>query len=380
MEKIFILIPWFQPAYKAGGPIQSIANMVKQVGGEGLEFCIFCRNKDLDGAVLAVPPDQWVQYVKGTNIWYSSKDNILPLLREEIKKQQPGFLFLVGLYDWNFNIRPLIACKHNNKIISVRGMLHPGALSVKPLKKKIYLGLWKLLGWHKRVLFHVNDNKEKEYVEQIFGKGTRISVADNLPLILPILKLPAKIPGTLQLLSIALISPMKNHFLVLEALRAIAKNHKAPYELHITYNIYGPVKDEKYWERCTKLIRELPENIVVKYLGPLLPTALEETLEQGQVFILPSKSENFGHSIIEALSAGRPVITSNNTPWVNLQQEHAGINVDTAHAEEMEAAICFFVNMDAPELEIWSKAAHTYAQKSVDRKAIREQYEEMFRV
>ena len=27
--KGYILIPWFQPAYKAGGPIQSIANMVK---------------------------------------------------------------------------------------------------------------------------------------------------------------------------------------------------------------------------------------------------------------------------------------------------------------------------------------------------------------
>jgi hypothetical protein len=33
LKNIFITIPWFLPAYKAGGPVQSVANMVEQLGG-----------------------------------------------------------------------------------------------------------------------------------------------------------------------------------------------------------------------------------------------------------------------------------------------------------------------------------------------------------
>ena len=29
-KKIFITIPWFLPAFRAGGPIQSVANLVKE--------------------------------------------------------------------------------------------------------------------------------------------------------------------------------------------------------------------------------------------------------------------------------------------------------------------------------------------------------------
>ncbi|MBK8521414.1 MAG: hypothetical protein IPL54_11285 [Chitinophagaceae bacterium] len=181
LKKIFIP-PWFQPAYKAGGPIQSVANMVsamgnmqlakgqEAMGNSAMEFKIFCSNKDLDGSLLkGVAFDEWVQYNKQTKVWYSSANNILPVLQQEIKKEKPDHLFITGIYDWQFNAKPLLFCRGVKKIISVRGMLHPGALSQKGFKKKIYLGLWKILGLQNQIVFHATDEAEKKYIQQVFG-------------------------------------------------------------------------------------------------------------------------------------------------------------------------------------------------------------------
>jgi glycosyltransferase involved in cell wall biosynthesis len=90
------------------------------------------------------------------------------------------------------------------------------------------------------------------------------------------------------------------------------------------------------------------------------------------------KSENFGHAVYEALTAGRPVITSNNTPWNNLKDHRAGINVSTGDLTEMQNAIEFFVAMDQLQLEEWSNAAREYALQAVDMNETRKQYAKMF--
>jgi glycosyltransferase involved in cell wall biosynthesis len=376
LKKIFITIPWFHPAFKAGGPIQSIAGIVKQL--DELEFNIFCGNKDMDGSVTDVPCDQWVEYSANTRVWYSADNNILPVLKKEYSEQYPAFLFVVGLYDWNYNFKPLLLCRKINKIISVRGMLHPGALSQKSFKKKVYLSLWKLLGWNKKYLFHVTDDKEKNYVSDVMGKSTRVAVAGNFPILFNKSEMPLKEPGILQLVSVALISPMKNHLLVLQALRMVSSGQLAV--SRIEYNIYGPVKDEAYWEKCLQLIRQMPENVVVNYHGAVLPAEIAHAISKNHVFILPSKSENYGHSIIEALSVGRPVITSNATPWNNLQDTKAGINADVKNINELAGAIDHFVKMNQGEINEWGDGANVYAGKATDIEKIKEQYRQMFGV
>ena len=204
--KIFITIPWFHPAHKAGGPIRSVANMLSQLGSglpiaigmgnaqrpadEPIQFKIFCGNKDLDGTVLSnVEFDKWVRYDANTEVWYASKNNLLTVLKKEIKKDAPAYLFMMGIFSWPFNFKPLLFCKGVKKIISVRGMLHPGALSQKSFKKRLYLLLWKLLGLHKKNIFHATDEKEREYIQQVFGLNTRVLVAANFPRVLSLLLL-----------------------------------------------------------------------------------------------------------------------------------------------------------------------------------------------
>ncbi len=147
----------------------------------------------------------------------------------------------------------------------------------------------------------------------------------------------------------------------------------------IEYNIFGPVKDHSYWEECLQMISSMPSNIRVEYHGDLHPLLVEKALKNKHVFILPSESENFGHAFYEALSAGKPVITSHMTPWNLLEEAKAGKNVSATTAS-ISNAIEFFASLNAPEFEQWSRAATAYATEAVSFDQLERQYNEMFSV
>lgn len=366
MPSICLLVDWFLPAYKAGGPIQSLANLVAQQE-EGVTYNIICSNKDLDRTTINVTPNQWLPYNRWTKVWYASGGVNRRLLREKV-----DVLFINGIYSWNYTLKPILFSNAARKIVSVRGMLHPGALSQKSSKKKLYLWIWKLLGLHKKVAFHASTNEEKTYIQTAFGKTVNVYVAANFPRVFQKQNIPEKRQGELKIVSIALISPMKNILLVLQALRTITAV--------IHYHIYGPVKDEMYWQQCKQVINSLPANIKVTYHGDLHPTKVEDALQKSHVFILPSKSENFGHAICEAMTAGKPVITSHYTPWRNLQMAKAGCNVSIKNEQELTKAIGLFAAMTETELRLWSDGANAYAQATINTEEIRAQYRNMFGV
>lgn len=372
MTTIFICIDWFHPAYKAGGPVQSIANLVEQYGLGQVNFKIFCSATDLDGTVnKGVPLDEWCNYNPYTQVWYASKQRrSVALMKREIKHSNADVLFIIGVYSWYFNIVPFLFGKSPVKIISARGMLHAGALSQKSFKKKIFLALWKMSGLQRRCYFHATDEQEKGFIRQVFGKKAVVFIAGNFPRVFALQPLPQKRAGLLKMVSIAVISSMKNIVLVLEALQKCQRQ--------ITYDIYGPVKEEAYWRQCQAIIKMLPENISVSYKGDVVPTKIEETLKGYELFILPSKSENFGHAIYEALSAGKPVITSHHTPFNDLYNQHAGMNVAVENKNEMAKAIDFFASLPPEEFEGWNKGARCFALKRIDMDKLKTQYDQMF--
>ncbi len=375
LEKIFILIPWFSPAFKAGGPIQSIANLVDTMGAaEEMEFYIFCGNKDLDGTVLhTVAHDQWVIYNENTKVWYSSQAAILPVLLREIKIHSPAVLYINGIFSWHYTLKPLLYTKNIQKIVAARGMLNPGALSQKSFKKKIYLGLWKLLGLTKSISWQATNAEEETHIKTVFGKEARVKIAANFPRIIKSILPIQSLPGTLSMISVGIISPMKNYSLVLDGLKEI-KNES----LQIDYHIYGAIKDNAYYNACLEKIKDLPKSINVAFKGEIPATEIETVLAKASLFILPSKSENFGHAIMEALLSGRPVITSHTTPWNNLEQAKAGININPEQPTAIANAIRFFASLDPAAMEEWSRGAREYALKAVEVEEVKEGYRRLF--
>jgi glycosyltransferase involved in cell wall biosynthesis len=367
--KILITIPWFTPAFKAGGPVQSINNLVAALN-EGYTFYIFCSNNDLHGLPLHITQtDSWTTYNAYTQVWYAGKADRSKNLVEQVEKIKPDHIFVIGLFDWHFNLVPLFFCKGVKKILSARGMLHPGALGQKAGKKKLFLQLMKWLQLQKRIAFHATDATEAGYVISQFGEKSEVFQAGNFPRRVKPSQSPAKIKGDLTLVSIGIISPMKNTLPVLQAL--------AHCKEVIRYDIYGPVKDTMYWEDCLQQIKLLPENIEVNYHKEITPAEVPGKLYSGHIFIMPSRSENFGHAIYEALHAGLPVITSHHTPWNDLEPQSAGLNVETV-PNAISKAISFFAGMDQQQLQHWKDGAVSYAEGAVNEEELRIQYERMF--
>jgi glycosyltransferase involved in cell wall biosynthesis len=366
---IFITIPWFLPAYKAGGPIQSIANLIENYN-DNIEYRIFCSNVDLDNMPLHnIETDTWVDYDLKTKVFYATKENTTKKLSLEIKKVRPSVLFIIGLFSWEFNIYPLLFCKTDRKILSTRGMLHTGALSQKKFKKSVFLFFLKFIGIKNNIIFHTTNEEESFYVKKQFGIKFKIIVANNFPKKITVVDILFKEVNILKIITIALISPMKNHLLVLKALQ----NCKGIIE----YNIYGPIKDLSYWKECMEQIKILPSNITVHYHGEINPSKVQESLNENHVFIMPSISENFAHSIAEALIVGKPVITSMNTPWNSLEDNNAGKNVKTDEIS-ISNAITFFSCLDNEQYQFFSRSSIDYIKANLNIDNIKKQYHQLF--
>lgn len=369
MTKVFIVIPWFSPAFRAGGPIRSIENLIVNYN-EDIQYRIFCSNRDVDGTLLAnVQCDSWTDMNNYTKIWYHSKGIPYNNINKCIQEEQPDKLFIVGCFSFQYNIMPLLFCKGVSKILSTRGMLHPGALSQKKIKKNLLLFIYKCIGIKNKIVFHATDAKEKEYIHRVFGSRILVKVAENFPAEIRRQTNHCKQKNHLRLLSVGLITPMKNNLLVLQAL----KNVKGKVEYHIV----GAVKDSAYWNQCLQEIKNTPENVNIIIHGELTHYQVSELLQQTQVLVLPSKSENYGHAIIENLSIGNPVITSNYTPWNELKESNAGVNVDL-NIEAISEAINYFISLTHAEFEKYSEGARVYFEKMNQSNKVKRQYLQLF--
>lgn len=370
-KKVVICYPHFLPAYKAGGPIQSIANLIRNLQEE-LELYVITTNKDLGSeAVLNVIPNAWQDFENGkAKVIYLSPEKItLFRIKHLIQDINPDTIFVNGLYSIPFSLAPAV-CFPNITIMHVRGMLHPGALAQKKLKKQLFLKAIKWLGISRKIVFCASDAQEAVFTKTIFGKNAKVHIAQNFPAHFNALPALQKEVGHISLVSIALIGPMKNHDLILEALSLV----KATVQWHI----YGPIKDNTYWENCLQLIKNLPKNISVSYEGEVIPTEVYATLKKYHFFILPSESENFGHALYEAMIAGKPIITSKNTPWNNLELHNAGYNVNLT-PQDVALAIEDYAALDNTNYTEKVRNIRSYVERAIDRDTIKKQYNTLFK-
>lgn len=361
-KKIFITMDWFDPAYKAGGPVISIIKLIENLQ-EHFEFSILAGSQDYgdEEEIPGLVTDQWLDWNGKAKVYYLSKANQRRVKVFEILDQSNADVYYIqGVFSLYFSIYPLIwwhQAKKEKAIIATRGMFHASALKVKKFKKLAFLYVAKIMGWYHHVYFHSTNPEETYQLRKILGREATYIEASNFPRLLPFNQNRVKAPGCLHILNVARISPEKNTLFLLDALQHVIS------EVKVT--IVGNYADNGYFEQFLKKTASLSPNVTVEYVGHKPMAELPKYYAVNDIFILPTTGENYGHAIIEALSAGLPSVISKNTPWNGLEEAGAGFNLDF-NTELFAQVIDSYAKMTDEEYKKASLNARKYAEESVD--------------
>ncbi|MCB0310566.1 MAG: glycosyltransferase [Bdellovibrionales bacterium] len=375
-RRVTVLIRHYLPGFKSGGPLRSITNLVEQLSDQ-LEFSIITSDRDL----LDKKPYPELKVGGWNSVGKSSVFYLTPLqiglwrILSAIKQSSPDVIYLNSFFDPFFSILPLFAARlgmfrHIQIILAPRGEISPGALGIKAFKKRLYLALFKLLGMDRMVTWHFSTELEKEEFERIFGAGLKSQVAQNLTT--PIKDQVIEVPKdsvedstrALRVVFLSRISVKKNLNLAIEVLKAVKSR--------VEFCIYGPVEDQSYWRECQNQWAALPPNVTVSYRGALVPSEVVERLGEHDLFLFPTRGENFGHVIIESLMAGVPVLTSDTVPWQELEERGAGWTVPLSELGRYSQIIDLHAAVGPLQRQQAARQARAYASEIIasSKKAI----------
>ncbi len=317
--KVLVFVAHYLPSFKSGGPVRSVSSIVESLGHE-IDFYIVTRDRDaLDREPFSgITVDEWntVGFAKvfyGSPNWFGFRN-----ISDLVKSEKFDAVYTNSFFEWATGILPLLVRRNTRNsfprtIIAPRGELSSAALGLSRVKKQIFLFAASIFGLHKGVQFQATSSEERDEVQLLFG-GATVWLAQNLPN--GRLRSRGESPddashAALRLIFLSRITPKKN---LLFALRVLSNVRQ-----EVIFNIYGPVRDDRYWDQCTQVIKSLPPNVKVHHHGAVTPEEVGPLLWAHHAMFLPTLGENYGHAIAESFLVGTPVLISDKTPWRGLQ-------------------------------------------------------------
>ena len=375
-KRVLVCMDWYEPGFKAGGPIRSVANIVNALKHE-FEFYVLTSAFDL-GETEPYPDvelDQWFDK-DGVIIKYMSRANMKPAaIKGNILEIDPDVLYLNSLFSKLYTLVPMSLVRKIPVIVAPRGMLGAGALDIKRTKKSLFLKLSKLTGFYKRVTWHASTHEEEQEIRTVYGQGANVVIAQNIPTSQQLELsdiLEKRATGKVRFVFISRIAKKKNLHLAIQAMRRIKTKQE------VEFHIYGNIEDEDYFKKFKKYIRQY-DNITIEYCGALNPALISNTYLYADYFLLPTMHENYGHAIVEAWANGCPVIVSKNTPWKNLRVRDLGWDVSIEEGiEELTNALQEAIDLDLGDYLTMVRESYNYFKNEISDEEIIEANRKLF--
>ncbi|MDD5135443.1 MAG: glycosyltransferase family 4 protein [Phycisphaerae bacterium] len=333
----------YLPGYKAGGILRSLANAVEHLRDD-VTFWIVTRDRDLGDIrpYEGIKIDQWQRVGGAMTFYMSAQFSSVRKISNLISGTRHDVLYLNSFFD-PLTITALLVRKFRPEkmkpvIVAPRGEFAWASLKLKYPKKFLFILAAKFSGLYKNVIWHASSKYEcKDIIKVMKIKVEDIHIALDLPT-------PSMAEGVfmsplhsensqtdLRIVFLSRISPVKNLDFALKILARVKSK--------VVFDIYGPTENEAYWKECRSLISQMPSNVEVNYCGVMDPVQVLDTMSRYDLLFFPSRGENYGHVIAEALSAGTPVLTSDKTPWRNLEQDHLGWDIALGNADSFTMII-----------------------------------------
>ncbi len=370
---IAVTLGAFWPGHESTGPNLSQMALCKALADE-FDFRILARDRPFGASAPMVDNDRWhdLDYAKAHYL------TVGPLgatsLPAVLRTASPDLLVINSFFDREFSTGALFWRRFGGgrrvpTLVSPRGEFSSGALGLKAGGKRLYRAGVAALGLMHGVHLHATSVAEQADLQRAFP-GLPVTLVSNFR---PLFDLPPhtpRAPGTpLRLAFVGRISPVKGLDFALDILARL------PFA--VDYTIYGPPSDAAYWAACQRKIAALPPHIRVTHRGEIANDQVAAELAGKDGLFLPSKSENFGHAMFEALAAGTPLIIGDQTPWLHLEKAKAGFDLPL---DQPQAFIDSLTRLDAmTDPTDWRLGARAVAEAHVGSSEAPAQMRALFR-
>ena len=374
MKKLLIMASLFWPQKNSGGPPISIMNLVQSVK-EHFDIYIISKNHEIneEKPLEGIKPG-WNQFDFGKAFYTLKGEHGFRAIYRLIDEVKPDVIYQNSFFSVD-DLLPVLCYKKKHKnvkvIVAPRGELYPERVQVGKLKKTAYGKLFRYSGLLKDIYFQGTGQEECQQEKDFLG------IPDDHLLNIQNLSIPAKKhyarldkqPGVLRLVYVARIHPTKNTLKAIEWLSSLTGE--------VVYDIYGSIENEMYWEQCKDAISKLPENITVQHKGVIDHDQVAATISRYHAYYMPTTGENFGHSIVEAMLMGKPVVISDQTPWTDVNS-HGGYSFELKDEIGFVKALTELVEMDGDRYTLLSQKVEQYIQEKLNIDEIICQYVDAF--
>lgn len=315
--KILQTIPYFNKA--SGGPTSCTYQLVKGLVDQGVN-CDILTFRPVERDIIAT--DYFIHYLpddRKTPLWLSRN------FTDEFKRTAKNYdiIHVNTIWTWPPHVSVRLAKQARLPIvISPHGMLYPQALSVSAWKKKLIGGWYVNADLKAADCLHATSEEEARHIRN-YGLTNPIAIIPNG---LDVSVYPQQ--RTTRNLKIKFgftgrLNPIKQVGLLLTAWHRLGTK---------TENAELVIIGDGDPEYVASLRAYVTQNGMsnVSFTGFLSGSNLREMIRSLDYQILPSKSENFGMVVPEALICGVPVIASQGTPWSALEEFGCGWWIDVS--------------------------------------------------
>jgi glycosyltransferase involved in cell wall biosynthesis len=270
-----------------------------------------------DVTIAVVNPDDSNLYPLDGRVKFTSISSILTSNSYPLATNSYDVVHLHGL--WSPVLHKVSNWAKWNKIPvvwSTHGMTAPWSMRHKWWKKFIAWHLYQKRDLKNAAIIHSTTALEVEWNRKLGFKNPQIEV----PLGTFVAKESAvklrNISDALKVLFVGRVYPVKG---LMNVVRAVAKIK----DVNIKFRIVGPDQAG----HLSKLVAEaecLGVASMFDWAGPKYGDELANEYDRCDMLILPSFTENFGATVVDALSHSKPALASTFTPWKILEERECG--------------------------------------------------------